>query len=141
MTLSRKDFFKQGLFSIGEALFKAGWATSETLDSHSSQTDDGENVSAPVSDENTVASADNRHCLAKNCGCFSCVERCEAGAIMLFPGKGIRINEELCTGCGTCAYICPVTPKAVRMQPRTGTTEQTPSAVNAEQPQKGETPC
>jgi ferredoxin len=58
---------------------------------------------------------------------------------MLIPGTGIRVDEKLCTGCGTCHYICPVTPKAVRMQPRA---TQPPSASQAELPaQKGEPPC
>ncbi|OGU17098.1 MAG: hypothetical protein A2076_10430 [Geobacteraceae bacterium GWC2_53_11] len=139
MTLSRKDFFKQGLFSLGEALLKAGGVAAEAQQPLVCQPDDDEQAGAPVCDENTVARADNRHCLAKNCGCFSCVDRCEPGAIMLIPGTGIRINEERCTGCGSCEYVCPVTPKAIRMQART---IHTPSAAYAEQPpQKGESPC
>lgn len=139
MTLSRKDFFKQGLFSIGEALLKAGGAVAGVQETPVSQPDEYDESSAPVYDENTVARADNQHCLAKNCGCFSCAERCEPGAIMLIPGTGIKIDEERCTGCGSCEYVCPVTPKAIRMQART---IHTPSAAYAEQPpQKGESPC
>jgi len=53
-----------------------------------------------------------------NFGCFSCEERCDARAISLVMGAGVRIDETLCTGCGTCEYVCPVTPKAVRIVPR-----------------------
>lgn len=137
MTLSRKDFFKHGFFSLGEALLKAGGVAAETQQPPVCLPDD-EHTDAPVSDENSVARADNRHCLAKNCGCFSCVDRCEPGAIMLIPGTGIRIDEERCTGCGSCEYVCPVTPKAIKMHVRA---IHTPSAAHAEQPHKGETPC
>ncbi len=86
--------------------------------------------------ENEVAVAYNDTCLARSSGCFSCVERCEPEAIELIQGTGIRINQQLCTGCGICEYVCPVTPKAVRMQVRTAT--QTPSAYHAESQQRGE---
>ena len=65
-----------------------------------------------------VAAADNEHCLARGCGCFTCLERCEADAIRLLPGKGIQVDSALCTGCGNCEALCPVTPKAVRLRPR-----------------------
>lgn len=140
MTLSRKDFFKQGFYSIGEVLLKVGGTVQETQDSLRSTPVDDEPKKEPVPDKNMVAKADNRHCLAKNCGCFSCSERCEAQAILVVMGEGIRVIEALCTGCGTCEYVCPVTPKAVRMQART--TVQTQSAHQAELPaQKGESPC
>lgn len=118
MTLSRKDFFRQGLFSLGEVLVKAGGAVREMRVSLASPPIDVEPDNKPVPDENKVAMADNQYCLAKNCGCYACMERCEAGAIKLIPGVGIRINRQLCTGCGTCEYVCPVTPKAVRMTVR-----------------------
>lgn len=140
MTLSRKDFFKQGFFSLGETLLKVSGTVLEAQDSPSSPPVDFDQDKEPVPDKNMVAKADNQYCLAKNCGCFSCVDRCESGAIKLIPGAGVRINQRLCTGCGTCEYICPVTPKAVRMQARTAI--QTPSASQAElPPEKGETPC
>ena len=118
MTLSRKDFFKQGFFSLGETLLKVGGTMRDTQDSFNSPPVDDVQDKEPVPDENMVAKTDHRHCLAKNCGCFSCVDRCESEAIMLIPGVGIRINPQLCTGCGTCEYICPVTPKAVTIVPR-----------------------
>ncbi len=140
MTLSRKDFFKQGFFSIGEALLKVGGTVQEAEDSILSTPVDNNPIKEPVPDINMVAKADNQHCLAKNCGCFCCSERCETQAIIIVMGEGIRIIEDLCTGCGTCEYVCPVTPKAVRMQARA--TTQTPSADQAELPsKKGESPC
>src|SRR6266568_2086636 len=69
-------------------------------------------------DEKMVASAFNEHCLARQCGCFACVDRCEPQAILVVMGEGIRVEETKCTGCGTCEYVCPMTPKAVRLQPR-----------------------
>ncbi|MDD2272048.1 MAG: 4Fe-4S binding protein [Desulfuromonadaceae bacterium] len=139
MTISRKNFFKQGFFSLGETLLKAGRNVLEEQDSPSIQGAVLNQTKEPVPDENLLATADNQHCLAKNCGCFSCVDRCESGAIMLIPGTGIRIDEKLCSGCGICHYICPVTPKAVRLQARA---TQPPSASQAELPApKGESPC
>ena len=119
MTLSRKDFFRQGFFSLGETLLKAGEAVRE--------------MRAPVgpapaampaqpetaSGTDLVARADNRHCMAKHCGCFSCLERCEPRAISLVMGTGISIDASLCTGCGACRDICPVAPKGVELVSRT----------------------
>ena len=140
MTLSRKDFFRQSLFSLGDALLKTGSTVQEGQDSHCSALVDDEAENEPVPDSNQVATADNQHCLAKNCGCYACMERCEAGAIMLIPGTGIRINEELCTGCGICHYICPVTPKAVTRQARTTIQKQSADQAGTSQ-EKGESPC
>lgn len=118
MILSRKDFFRQGLFSVGDVLLKAGSTWRTTQDMFLSSPDVIEADSEPVPDVNTVARAENQYCLAKACGCYSCIERCEPEAIRLIPGVGIRINQQLCNGCGTCEYVCPVTPKAVRMEVR-----------------------
>jgi ferredoxin len=138
MNISRKDFFKKSLLSLGEAVctisdaLKAPAATPMEIP----DTDDFD--ATPRIDQ--VAVAYNETCLARNSGCFACMERCEPGAIKLIPGVGVRINSQLCTGCGTCEYVCPVTPKAVRMQPRT--TAQTPSTERSElPPEKGESPC
>jgi MinD superfamily P-loop ATPase len=93
----------------------------------------------PAPNEEFSAVAHNDFCLARNSGCFACMERCEPGAIKLIPGVGIRINPQFCNGCGSCEYVCPVTPKGVRMQVRT---IPTPSADHTVQPtEKGESPC
>ena len=148
MTLSRKDFFRQSFFSLGETLLKVGETVRDVQGSlYSTPVDTGQDIEQdieqeqePAPDCNKVAKADNQLCMAKYCGCFSCVERCEAQAVIVVMGEGIRIDENLCTGCGTCQYVCPMTPKAVSMQPRT--TILTPSAEQAElPPQKGESPC
>jgi ferredoxin len=111
--LSRKDFFRQGIFSLGETLLKVSGTALNVYVSPGLPPSDFDPDKEPVADENMIAKADNQHCLAKGCGCFSCVERCENEAIKLIPGTGISIDEALCTGCGTCEYICPVEPKAV----------------------------
>ncbi len=59
------------------------------------------------------AVAHNERCLAGNCGCFVCVERCEARAITVVIGEGIKIDPDACNGCGVCNHVCPVLPKAV----------------------------
>jgi ferredoxin len=135
MNISRKEFFRQSLLSIGETVGSIAGVLKAP-----SAVEAGEKVEQnfiPAAREDLVAIAHNEHCLAKNCGCFSCVERCELDAIKLIPGVGIRINPHLCNGCGACEYVCPVTPKAVRMQDRTAI--QTSSVNQAElPPQKGE---
>lgn len=118
MTLSRKNFFKHGFFSLGDTLLKASGAVREVENSSDFPTVDMKEDNEPVPDTDKVATAENQYCLAKNCGCFSCVDRCESGAILIIPGTGITINETLCTGCGTCHYVCPVTPKAITLNLR-----------------------
>jgi len=94
----------------------------------------------PIPDLEMVAIVNNQHCLAKNCGCFSCIDRCESEAIKIIPGVGIRINPMLCNGCGICEYVCPITPKAIRLTARD--TEPLRSAKYvAQQQKKGETTC
>ena len=97
---------------------KAGGSVQDVEDTLCSPPVDVKREKEPVPDITMVAKADNQYCLAKNCGCFSCSERCEAQAIRVVMGEGVRIIEDLCIGCGTCQYICPVTPKAVRMEHR-----------------------
>lgn len=128
MDISRKDFFKKSLFSLGEAVCSVSNALSGSPEPALTVPDAADFVCAPH--EEQMAVAHNETCLAKNSGCFACMERCEPGAIKLIPGVGIRINQQLCTGCGACEYVCPVTPKAVRMETRPNTVEQT--ALNAD---------
>lgn len=138
MNISRKDFFRKSLLSLGEAVCSVSNALKPPTDPTPVVPDAADFVAAPRDDR--MAVAHNESCLAKNSGCFACVEGCEVRAIRLIPGVGIRINSQICTGCGTCEYLCPVTPKAVRMQPRP--TPQAPSANPIEIPsQKGDTSC
>lgn len=137
MNISRKDFFKKSLFSLGEAVCSVSDVLKTSVESSPMVPDPADFVSTPRDD--LLAVAHNDSCLAKNCGCFACVERCEARAIRLIPGVGVRINSQLCTGCGACEYVCPVTPKAVKMQLRN--TSQPISTNAAIPPEKGETTC
>ena len=117
MSLSRKEFFRQGILSLGKTALdiagtlKGGASSVEPDSARSSDPPEG-----PRPD--LVATAFNERCLARSCGCFSCVERCETQAVQVVPGEGIRIDGSSCTGCGSCEYVCPVVPKAVVMVPR-----------------------
>lgn len=113
MTLSRKEFFRQSLFSLGDTLLKATGVLQQPL-----QESDEEAAALPYRDQPMVAVPRNERCLARNCGCFSCVERCEVQAITIVMGEGIRIDRTLCTGCSNCLYVCPVTPKAIGLRIR-----------------------
>ncbi len=49
--------------------------------------------------------------------CTVCVEHCPVpGAITLESGKP-RIDEDRCTGCGVCHYVCPAPENAVIVMP------------------------
>lgn len=117
MNISRKEFFRKSLFSLGEAICTATGALKATDDAEPEPRD--EQAFVPLDRPELMAVGDNGLCLAKNCGCFACIERCDTKAIHLVFGTGIRIDEEACTGCGWCEHVCPVTPKALRMQART----------------------
>ena len=138
MNISRKEFFRKSLMSIGEAVSTVSNALKVPSAVPVEVSDMADFDATPR--ENQVAVAHNETCLARSSGCFSCVERCEPEAIKLIPGVGIRINQRLCNGCGTCEYVCPVTPKAVRIEARKAV--QLKPAHQAElPPQKGETSC
>lgn len=138
MNISRKDFFRKSLLSFGEALCSASGVVKSPSEPAIEVPDMADFVPKP--NEEFSAVAHNDICLARNSGCFACMERCEPGAIKLIPGVGIRINPRLCNGCGTCEHVCPVTPKGIRMQART--TMQNTSAYQAElPPERGESPC
>lgn len=116
MGISRKEFFRQGLFSLGKtALDLTNSLTGAAAPSQATIPD----TPAPGEPRpDMVATPFNERCLARNCGCFACVERCEPQAIMVVPGEGIRVDSSRCNGCGTCEYVCPVVPKAVALVPR-----------------------
>ncbi len=133
MNISRKDFFRRGFLSLGEAVFTVRDALTPPTKVPMEITD-GDSFTA-VPRENQVAVAFNEHCLGKNCGCFACMEQCEPEAIQLIPGVGIEINPHRCTGCGSCEYVCPVTPKAVSREARPNINH----APTEQLPQRGET--
>ena len=138
MSMSRKEFLRQGFFSLGKtALDIAGTLKGESSVEAAVIPD---TVPSGEARPDMAATSFNERCLARNCGCFACVERCQSQAIMVVPGVGIRIDEALCTGCGTCEYVCPVDPKAVILQPRTHAVEQ-PAMIADTIPLKGESPC
>ena len=116
MSISRKEFFIKSLFSLSEAVSTVSSALTATDADEKPHLPQGDFV--PVVREDLVAVAHNDHCLARNCGCFACVERCEPQAIMVVMGEGIRIDVSRCTGCGTCESVCPVSPKAVTLVSR-----------------------
>jgi ferredoxin len=123
MSMTRKEFFRQGILSLG----KTALDLADTLKDSSGPAATDQLLACqplPEPDMDKVASPDNGCCLARSCGCFICIERCEIEAIAMVPGVGIKIDEARCTGCGTCEYVCPVVPRAVRLQPRR---KETPS--------------
>lgn len=134
MNLSRKEFFRKGLYSLAEALGTVTGTLKAAPPVEPAEREEQEFVPTPRDDR--VAVADNEQCLGRSCGCFSCEESCEADAVTVVMGEGVRIDGERCTGCGACEHVCPVTPKAVRLQPRKN--ERISSAEDAETKTKGE---
>ena len=116
MGISRKDFFKQGLFSLGKTALT--FADTLTGDIPAVSVEPRGTVTPCDPQPNLRAEAFNERCLARNCGCIACVDSCKPKAILLIPGVGVRINPLLCNGCGSCEYVCPVDPKAVVLVPR-----------------------
>lgn len=120
MGITRKEFLRQGLFSLGRtALDLADTFKGVSASAAAAVIREADFQSKPRPD--MVAESINESCLARNCGCFSCAERCESKAVLVVPGEGVRIDSALCNGCGTCEYVCPVSPKAVFLSPRVKT--------------------
>ncbi len=65
-----------------------------------------------------VAAIQTMACLAHTGSfCTVCSERCPVqGAIELRAGKP-KIHEDICTGCGVCASVCPAPVNAVVLMP------------------------
>jgi ferredoxin len=106
--VNRKDFFRQGFFSLGEALL------SPLLPSEAPP----EAAAPPLPGEECVARPDNGLCLARSGGCFTCQEQCAEGALVMVPGEGLQVLPHRCSGCGTCVYVCPLEPKGIALVPR-----------------------
>lgn len=116
MGITRKDFFRKGLFSLGKTVLDAAETLSENM--RTVQSIPAVSELPPEARPDMVAEPFKERCLARNCGCFACAERCASLAILVVPGEGVRVDESLCTGCGSCEYVCPVNPKAIILAPR-----------------------
>jgi len=64
-------------------------------------------------------------------GCGACVAPCAEGAIQLVDGKAKVIREELCDGAGFCLGVCPT--GALSIEEREAPAFD-PEAAHAEQP-------
>jgi ferredoxin len=137
MGITRKEFLRQGFMSLGRTALDIAGTLQGGAIARAAVSPDPVPSGEPRPDMS--ASQFNERCLAGNCGCFACVERCQSQAILVVPGVGIRIDETLCTGCGTCEYVCPVDPKAVILKPRT--TPEIPALKADIIPEKGESTC
>ena len=116
MSISRKEFFRQGLFSLGKTALDLAENLKGRLPVVPVDPEGATPLSEPRPDMR--AEAFNERCLARTHGCSACVERCKPVAIKLIPGVGVRINPQFCNGCGECEYVCPVEPKAIVLIPR-----------------------
>jgi Pyruvate/2-oxoacid:ferredoxin oxidoreductase delta subunit len=119
VTLSRKEFFRQGFASLGRAAIDlAGALKGDPGPAPGSQAGAGE---APLqSGPHLVAVPVGEDCLARSYGCFSCSESCRSEAIAIVFGQGIVVDPSRCDGCGACAAVCPITPRSVALVPRQG---------------------
>jgi ferredoxin len=110
MTVSRKEFLARGLAAFSRELLAAARGDGAT--------DPGQVEMA----DNGLLLIDNGRCLARQGGCFSCLDRCPPGAIGLAAGVGLVIDVDLCDGCGDCIAICPLEPKPIRLKRREAVT-------------------
>lgn len=115
MSITRKEFLRQGAASLGRAALDLAGALQAT---------GGETPAAEPEEPavergaHLVAKPQGSECFAASCGCLSCLERCEPQAITLVIGRGIEVDAALCTGCGVCVDICPTTPRSLALVPR-----------------------
>lgn len=47
--------------------------------------------------------------------CLLCWITCPDGALEVEEAKLVGIDRAHCKGCGICAYVCPIEPKAIEM--------------------------
>ena|SRR6185369_8897089 len=114
--LSRQDFFKQCMVSLGKSLLEVHSVVS--MASVQAQSVAARQSLPPKPSGNMIAITRNRFCLARGGGCSTCLEQCKQEAIQLIPGEGTRIDPALCIGCGTCEKLCPAAPKGVQLLER-----------------------
>lgn len=73
-----------------------------------------------------TAAVDVSHCLlSDNRECGTCTNACPHGALDLAwdpenMTSRVVVDAAVCTGCGCCEYVCPATPKAIRVKPVKG---------------------
>ncbi|WP_162605061.1 ATP-binding protein [Geomonas oryzae] len=126
--MSRKDFFRGSFYAVGEFLLNSGRVPADAGGLREQEP----GLSAhPAGEEEAggarVARVDPAYCPARSCGCFTCLDRCEAGALSLGAGIGIVIDEGLCTGCGECISVCPLAGLALSLVPaRSGSASEPP---------------
>ena len=72
---------------------------------------------------------------AQGITCRACGEACDARAIRFFPrvggGAELRLNQDICTGCGACLAVCPV--NAVNISAAPTKSVSAPSAAETNQ--------
>ena len=105
MNLSRKEFLTRGIFSLGR-LLADGVQPPAAAAGKESDTE---------TDAALAVRVDNNRCLAQRGGCFTCLEHCPAEALWIEAGIGIGVDPLRCTGCGVCADVCPLEPKAINL--------------------------
>jgi len=118
MSISRKDFFRQGLSSLGKTALDIAGTLKGHLPATPAMVPHGTSPEPYEPRPDLVAEAFNDRCLTRSSSCSACTESCKPKAIKLNHGVGIRINPLFCDGCGVCEYVCPVEPKAVVLVPR-----------------------
>ena len=69
----------------------------------------------------TAVVAADRCLMQHGAWCDECVQKCPLGnrALRFEAGFRLVVDEEVCTGCGVCEYVCPTTPPAIRVRPLT----------------------
>jgi Pyruvate/2-oxoacid:ferredoxin oxidoreductase delta subunit len=114
MTLTRKEFLRQGAASLGRAALELAGALQTEAPAKDVAIEEPPLESGP----HLAAVPQGSDCLALSCGCFTCLERCPREAIVLVIGQGIRVDAQRCDGCGICAQLCPTAPRSIALLPR-----------------------
>lgn len=115
MSITRKEFLRQGAASLGRAALDLAGALQATAGEAPPAEPEEPAVERGA---HLVAQPQGSECFAGSCGCLSCLERCEPQAISLVIGQGVKVDASLCNGCAVCVEICPTTPRSLAMVPR-----------------------